>query len=130
MQLENVVNVEIPMSTYLKFFGKERLLKVEFRPLIQREKGEYSMYKNEIDYRKYKGEERYDLLFKFFSQNYGEKIEVGTIYGFSNDIFGKSVFIMNGRLEDSWIKPMEFIENTYCQNYFDFRNIYYAKCVE
>lgn len=127
MELEKTISVELPMATYLKYFGKERIEKVEFTPLI--ESKESCMNKYNIDWRKYKWEDRIELLFQFFSFNVGEKVEVGVIYGFANCILEKATFVVGGRIETEWIKPNEIIKNGYCHNYFNFRNIYYAKCV-
>ena len=127
MELEKTILVELPMATYLKYFGKERIEKVEFLPLIEDKKSCINKY--DVDWRKFKWEDRIDLLFKFFSFNIGEKVEIGVIYGSANCILAKSTFIVGGRLENEWIKPIEILENGYCHNYFDFRKIYYAKCV-
>lgn len=121
------VLVELPISTYRKYFENERLDNVGFLPLIT--STEVCKNKYDIDWNIYTWEDRIELLFKFFSFNIGKKVEIGVIYGAFNSILEKSTFIIGGNIEKTFIKPIEILENGYCHNSFDFRNIYYAKCI-
>lgn len=129
-KLENCITAELPISTYLKYFGKEKIEKIEFLPLIDyRELGQPICGRYDIDYNKFNYEERIKLLFNFFSFNVGEKVEIGTIFGLGNCILAKSTFIVGGRIEQNWIKPMNIIYNDYCYDFFVFDKIYYAKVI-
>jgi len=119
VQLEESVLVELPMSMYLKFFGNERIEKIEFLPLLEGK--EAGMNKYDINWKKFN--KREELLFRFFSQNIGQKVEVGIIYGFQNCILESGQFIIGGTIEESFIVPS--------QNHrtIEYRSIYYAKCI-
>jgi hypothetical protein len=128
-ELNNDLVIRIPIATFMKFFYNERIEEVSFTPLIEDNSKDYCINKYEIDWKRFDYNVRIDLLFKFFATNQGSRVEVGVIYGAFNMILEKAVFVVGGRLEKDYIKPLEIISNGYCYNYFHFKNIYYAKVV-
>jgi hypothetical protein len=127
MSKAKTITIELPISTYLKFFKEERISEVEFLPLLE---DSNPINKYNIDYYKYTWEERINLLFLFFSSNIGNLVEIGIIYGMCNSILTKSTFIVGGLLEEERIIPTIIITNGFCYNHFDFKDIYYAKYLE
>lgn len=130
--IQESVTVELPIDTYLKYFKQERITNASFTPLMEEDnihKGRKYSTSYCVDYNKYDYHKRKELLFNFFSFNIGFTCEVGTIYGVSGTILGKSVFEIGGEITDSLVKPINILSNTFCYNYFEYGKIYYAKII-